>query len=152
MTIKMATKQSMLLVAGALLASQACLASGLIATMTVNPTAALSSDRIQLVVSGTYTCGPLPQPQTNVGSTFAFGNLTVFQANGRNVAQAQGGFSAVCDGNPQTFQAPVIAQTMPWHGGKARVVGNLHVQLCDDPYGNECETANSDVNTQIGIR
>ena len=119
------------------------------ATISVNSQAILSSDRIQVIVSGTYTCGPLPQPQPTLGATFAFADFSLSQAAGRDVAQALGGFAALCDGLPQVFQAPIFATTIPWHGGKARLVGSLYVQLCDEFFN--CEFANASINTAVRI-
>lgn len=119
------------------------------ATISVDSRASLSPDRIQVIVSGTYTCGPLPQPQPNIGATFAFGDFNLSQAAGRDVAQALGGFAALCDGLPQVFQVPIFATTIPWHGGKARLVGNLYVQLCDEFFN--CEFANASINTAVRI-
>ena len=138
--------------AACLLMSAACFADDLVATITVNRTGALDSERIQLVISGTYTCGPLAQPQ---GPGYNWGSLGihVLQANGRQVGESWGGVNPLCDGNPQSFQAPVLAETIPWHGGKVRVIGQLEVQRCDPgyPYSGDCEHATSEANLQVNV-
>lgn len=149
----MKTSATTILLANALLigGQPAAFASSISATISVDSKAKLSTDRLQVVVSGTYTCGPLPQPQPNFGATFATAGFTLLQASGREVAVSQMGFfGPLCDGSPQTFQTAMIAGSLPWHGGPARLTGSLNVQLCDQ-FGNNCEFANAVINTQVQI-
>jgi len=69
----------------------------------VDPVATMTTDRLALVLTGRYTCGP-PQPQPTQGSTFAGVQGQVSQAAGRDIAEGGFGFTPVCDAVEHTFQ------------------------------------------------
>jgi hypothetical protein len=120
------------------------------AAFSVDGTAIMATDRLVITLTGTYTCGPLPQPQPPQGGTFAGVQGSVGQAAGRDIAEGGFGFTPICDAVEHTFQANVQAGNIPWHGGKARVRANLFVQLCDEFFN--CQQATSAVDKQISIR
>jgi len=74
------------------------------ATFIVDPVATMTTDRLALILTGRYTCGPLPQPQPTQGSTFAGVQGHVSQAAGRDIAEGGFGFTPVCDAVEHTFQ------------------------------------------------
>jgi len=116
----------------------------------VDRSATKATDRVVITLTGTYTCGPLPQPQPTQGSTFAGVNGSVSQAAGRDIAEGGFAFTPICDAVEHTFQTNVQADNIPWHGGPARVRASLFVQLCDE-FSN-CQQVNSAVDMQISIR
>ena len=117
------------------------------AAITIDPIANLSSDHLVVTMSGTYSCGPLPQPQE--GSNFAFVTGSLAQASGREIATGSLGFQPLCDDQLHPFELGVHAGNIPWHGGKARVTATLSVQLCEFF---PCETASSSLDQQISVR
>jgi len=120
------------------------------AAVTVDRVATLSTDRLVITLTGRYTCGPLPQPQPTLGSTFAGATGQVSQAAGRDIAEGGFGFTPICDALEHTFQANVLAGNIPWHGGPARARVNVFVQLCDEFFN--CQQANATADMQISVR
>lgn len=118
-------------------------------SLTVDPTATLSTDRIVVTVRGTVTCGPLLPPDI---PGLDFGNifLVMRQASGRSITQGLGFFEPLCDGTSERFESLVPADQMPWHGGLARVNASANVQDCNEFF--QCENAFSTVDTQIKVR
>ncbi len=127
--------------------SGSAMADPLSAALTIDPIANLSSDHLVVTLSGTYRCGPLPQPQGGFNFAFVMGALA--QASGREIAGAALSFEPLCDDLAHPFELGVHAQNIPWHGGKARLTANLSVQSCQNF---PCETASSSVDQQISIR
>ncbi len=122
-----------------------------IARISINAVAALSHDRLNITVSGSCTCGPLPQPQPPyLGASFASVSGSVDQASGREVIQGQLFFEPNCDGLEHTFEVAVPASITPWHGGLARVRAMITVQRCDPFF--DCEQATGTVDAQIKVR
>jgi len=122
-----------------------------IARISIDAVAAMSNDRLDITVSGRYTCGPLPQPQPPyLGPSFASVSGSVDQASGRDVAQGQLFFEPICDGLEHTFEVAVPASIIPWHGGPARVRAMITVQRCDPSF--DCEQATGTVDAQIKVR
>lgn len=132
--------------AAVLFFSGKAVADPLSATLTINPDATLSSDRLVVTISGTYSCSPLPQAE----SAFATITVNVSQASGRQVA-ASGffGVQPICDGQLHPFKAGAHASNIPWHGGKGRVMANLFIQSCES---SPCETVTSSVDKPVSIR
>ena len=120
------------------------------ATVAVDNVATMSTDRLEITLTGRYTCGPLPQPQPTLGATFATASGQVSQADGRTIGQGGFGFIPTCDASEHTFQANVQAGNIPWHGGLARARVTLFVQLCDQFFN--CQQANATADTQITVR
>ncbi|HEY2989413.1 MAG TPA: hypothetical protein VGL11_16895 [Candidatus Binatia bacterium] len=138
------------IVIGVLALSATPARAALSASLTIDPVATRTTDRLVVIVTGSYTCGPVPQPQPNEGSNFADIFVSVEQASGRSIAQGENGVFAVCDGNPQTFEISIHSENIPWHGGQARAIGALFVQQCDEFFN--CESARSDVDVQIKLQ
>jgi len=120
------------------------------ATFSVDPVATKSTDRLVVTLTGKYTCGPLPQPQPPIGATFAGAEGQLNEAAGRDIAEGGFAFTPTCDAVEHTFQANVLSNNIPWHGGQARVRADLFVQLCDQ-FGN-CQQVRASVDMQISIR
>ena len=120
------------------------------ATITVDRIAVVSTDRLVVTLTGTYTCGPLPQPQPTIGATFAGAQGQLTQAAGRAITEGGFAFTPVCDLNLHNFQTSVHAENMPWHGGPARVRVTLNVQECDEFFN--CQFASATADVQINIR
>ena len=96
------------------------------ATLATDNTAGRTTDRLEIILTGSYTCGPLPAPEVT-----GFANISgnVSQASGRLIAS---GFffvdvSTTCDTAQHTFQVRVPTGNIPWHGGLARVMATLFV-------------------------
>ncbi len=129
-------------------------ASHLSASLAIDPTANLSTDRIVVTVHGTYTCGPIlpevPFPGTDFGNLF----VDVRQASGQSITEGFGNLSTfstlICDGALHPFQVLVPASEIPWHGGLARVNASISVQDCDQFF--QCENASSTVDAQLKIQ
>ena len=116
-------------------------------TLSVDGGASLTTDRLAVIVTGTYSCAPLNAPGD---SDFSSISARVRQASGRVVNQGFGFVSPICDGQLRTFQAPVSEELlMPWHGGLARVNADIDVQDCDEFF--TCEFARTSVERQIKI-
>ena len=124
-------------------------AEDLSATISVDPVAFKSNDKLLVTISGTYSCGPIPQPQ-GPGSTFANFSGSLSQASGRNITQGGFGMQPLCDGQIQEFETGVHPDYIPWHGGKARVIAFIFVQKCDQFY--DCENVNISIDEQVSIR
>lgn len=129
------------------LSSDYAYADSLSAAISIDSTGVLSSDHLVVTISGTYRCGPLPQPQG--GMSFATFSCNLSQASGREIATGTVGFDPVCDDQVHPIELPVHAQNIPWHGGKARVMANLNVQSCGTY---PCETVSSTVDKGISIK
>ena len=114
------------------------------ASITFDRVASLSTDRLNVTLTGHYTCGPLP-PDSGI-TTFS-GALS--QASGRQVASTIFSVLTTCDATDHAFQSDVPASNIPWHGGLARVTGSLFVQDCSVF---PCETAQANVNVQVRLR
>jgi hypothetical protein len=125
-------------------------AADLSAVMSIDKTAQLASDRLYVLITGTYTCGPLEQPQPTVGSTYSEMSGSLRQASGREIAESQFYYQPLCDGQTHSFEVGVQPENIPWHGGNARVQGSIYVQQCDEFY--ECDTAQGETNVQIKIQ
>ncbi len=126
-------------------------ADPLSASIMVDRSATMTTDRLVVIVTGSYSCGPLPQPQPMFGTTFADAGGSVQQASGRTITNGEFGFIPLCDGAQHTYRAQAFASNMPWHGGLARASVNLHVVLCCDESGNQ-EFADASVNAGITIQ
>jgi hypothetical protein len=125
-------------------------ADHLTAQIALSPSAQMTTDHVVLTLAGTYLCGPLPQPQPTIGGTFAGLNATVWQAQGRDLAQGTSGITPVCDGAVHEFQLTVLASAFPWRGGQARAIAQLFVQQCDEFFN--CEQVTGSTNVKIQIR
>lgn len=121
------------------------------ATLNVDPDASVTTDRLVVFVTGTYTCGPLditPNPQGD----FTAISVVVRQASGRDVNQGFGFAPVTCDDTLRTFQAPATDQILvPWHGGQARVNATLSMQDCDE-FFIDCHLLNISEERQIKIK
>jgi len=137
------------LFSGLLLASNG-MAEGLTASINVNPVATLATDHLVVIITGTYSCGPIPQPQPPSGPTYADANGVIRQASGKSIAEASFYFNPICDGTTQDFETIANASTMPLHGGKARVEASIWLQYCDESYN--CEHVSDSENKQIKIQ
>jgi len=126
--------------------SQAYSQTTLTASITFDRRAVRSTDRLNVTLTGNYTCGPLADQG---GSGFGEFSGALSQAAGRQVASTIFGVAPTCDGFAHAFQADVPASNIPWHGGQARVTGSMFVQDCSVF---PCETASATVNAQISIR
>lgn len=120
----------------------------LTASIAFDPAAMLSNDRINVTLTGRYTCGPLRAAEPGSG-TFAGFSGSLLRASGRQVASTIFGLQLTCDGTEKAFQVDVPALEIPWHGGPARVRGSLTVQDCTSY---PCDTTQVNVNTQVKLR
>ena len=138
-------KQSIATVLGLLLflAAPQANSQSLSASITFDRIASLSTDRLNVTLTGHYLCGPIPQP------TFTTFSGALSQASGRQVASTIFSVLTTCDGTDHAFQVDVPASNIPWHGGLARVTGSLFVQDCSVF---PCETAQANVNLQVKLR
>jgi hypothetical protein len=99
-------------------------------TITIGPAATLKA-RLIVTVPMTITC-TTPADAISVDGTWASVNL--IQASGRTVA---GGSAAIvafaCDGAPHSYSTTIVATSVPFHGGSARVAVGATVcgQLAD---------------------
>jgi hypothetical protein len=112
--------------------------SGVTAAVTVaSPVHLIARTTVQ--ISGTATC-TLPAGATLLGS--AGGDVTISQASGRQIVQADSGFFSLtsCDGTVFTFQvfATPPAGSAPFHGGPAIATGTLSFDWID-ALGNDHE-------------
>ena len=125
------------------------IASDLVATITINPDAVVTTDHLVVTIHGNYTCGPftLPDPY---GMNWAYLQGSVKKATGRSITEGEFWFTPVCDGILQSFQASVPAYTIPWHGGKGRASAIIDVRRCDEFYN--CENATGSTDVQITIK
>lgn len=96
------------------------------ATLAIDNTASRTRDRIEVIVTGSYTCGPLPAPEV---TGFASIGLTVVQSSGRQIAFGSSflDVSTTCDTVQHPLQISVPASNIPWHGGLGRVMATLSV-------------------------
>ena len=142
-------RQFMLFVAGLALAliSAGQAYAQLSANLAINNTARVSTDHIEVTVTGKYTCGPLPAPEI---SGFATINVNVVHASGRLLAMGFSGIdvSTTCDDVQHTFTVNVPTSNIPWHGGLARVMGSLIVSDCSV---SPCLFANASVDETIRL-
>ena len=131
-------------------ASAHAIAEPLVASISIDPDAIVTSDRLLVTIHGTYACGPVPSGPA--GANYADIDGAVSQAAGRDITR--GSFflrpDVVCDGLPQAFEASVVASSLPFHGGLARANASLYVERCDEFFN--CETARSETNVQIKIK
>ena len=125
----------MLVLAGSLGTHTAHAQSTLSATFSITGSAKLIA-RTTLQISGTASC-TLPD-----GATLPYGSpggtVTVTQASGRVIVQAQGGYGLpTCDGTAYPFQmfATLPAGSAPFHGGRATATSNLFISW-NDALGN----------------
>jgi hypothetical protein len=143
-------RQFMLLVAGlafALISAGQAFAQ-LTANLAINNTATLSRDHLEITLTGRYTCGPLPAPEV---TGFASLGVNVIQASGeRQIAVGFSGIdvSTTCDDVEHTFTVNILSSNIPWHGGRARVMGFLDVQDCSVF---PCLVANASVDETIRL-
>jgi hypothetical protein len=114
-------------------------ADHLSASMTIDPDASRSQDRLTITVTGTYSCSP---------GTFGFGVVDVSQAAGQSIIRGYGYFQPVCDDTLQTFEAQLFADIRPWKGGIARAHGVVYVEDCTEF---ACESTFAEVTTTIHI-
>jgi hypothetical protein len=118
-----------------------------IAFITVDPSAIKSTDRLAVLVSGTYTCGPLDPEASDV-----FAGVELTQASGREINRGFGTIeNPICDGQPQEFESlvtPYYYSGSPWHGGSARAEGFLDIFIFDPC----CEDLRASSNSQVKIR
>jgi len=119
-------------------------ADHLTASLTFDPDASRSQDRLVITVTGTYTCGPM------VGGFggFAFAFIDVSQAAGQSIIRGFAGFEPQCDDTLQTFEVEVGADNRPWKGGKARAHGGVFVEDCTEF---ECHSAFGEATTTIRV-
>jgi hypothetical protein len=115
-------------------------ADHLSASITIDPDASRSRDRLIITVTGTYSCGP--------SFSFAQGFVEVSQAAGQSIIRGFGFFEPQCDGTLQTFEADVGADIRPWKGGKARARGVVFVEECTEF---ECESTFAEATSTIHI-
>jgi uncharacterized protein DUF6299 len=113
------------------------------ASIAFDRTGDVSTDRLNVTLTGHYTCGPISE------SGFGSFSGALAQAAGRQVAETIFGIQTVCDGTQHSFQVDVPASNIPWHGGPARITGSLFVQDCSVF---PCESAQSTVNVQVKLR
>ena len=117
--------------------------AALSASITFDNVASLTTDHLNVTLTGHYTCGPVP-PGSGI---FPFSGA-LSQASGRQVASTIFSVLTTCDGTEHAFQTDVPATNIPWHGGKARVTGSLFVQDCSVF---PCDTAQANVNVQVRL-
>ena len=124
-------RQFMLFVAGLALAltSSGQASAQLTATLAIDNTATITRDRIEVIVTGRYSCSPIPSE--DLGG-FAGINGNVIEASARQTAF--GSFfldvTTTCDGVEHTFTVNVPTNFIPWHGGLARVMGSIFASDC----------------------
>ena len=117
------------------------------ANLAINNHATLTRDHIEVILAGTYTCGPLPAPEV---TGFAGIGVNVLQASARQIAFG-GSFldvATTCDAVQHTFTLNIPAGNIPWHGGLARVMGSLMVEDCS---GESCVSATASVDETIRL-
>lgn len=142
----MARKMALLMaVAAFLFFGEALAQDELIAEISIDRLAKVSSDHLVATITGTYRCTLDPQPGGFNLATIS-GNLA--QASGRQIATGSLQFQPLCDGEVQPLELGIHAGNIPWHGGKARVTANLNVQRCTFL----CEFASASVDQQISLR
>lgn len=138
----------MLFVAGLALAliSSGQAYAQLTATLAIN-NATITKDRLEVIVTGTYTCGPLPAPEI---TGFASISGEVVQASARGFAIGFFGVdvSTTCDGVQHTFTANALTANIPFHGGLARVIGSLFIADCS---GDTCLVNSASVDEGIRL-
>ena len=120
-----------------------------VSLQSIDAGARLTSDRLVVIVTGTYICGPADVTPNPTGD-FTGISIRVRQASGRVVNQGTGFANAICDAQLRTFEVPATDDLLvPWHGGLARVDASIFMQDCDESFN--CHIANASAERQIKI-
>jgi hypothetical protein len=95
---------------------------------------------VQVLLPVEVTCDPFsPSP---FGGSFASVQVNLQQKVGREITQASGFVTPVCDGTPHTYQVPITpGEGLAFHGGRA--LASLSGQICElDPvtFQQHCST------------
>jgi hypothetical protein len=122
-------------------------ADHLTASLTIDPDASRTPDRLAVIVTGSYSCDGIVED--NPGNDVAFIQIDVSQAAGQSITRGIAGSAAHCDGTLQTFEIQVPADNRPWKGGRARAHGLLFVQDCDI-FG-QCENTTAEAASTVRL-